>query len=316
MAKDYTGQTYGVLTFKKLAPKGSGGAPSTSRYWEAECECGNVRTVLPGDILRLAPPKCRCASNIKVGQKFGFLTVESLADKRGKNSGYYYNLKCICGKESTVAKNDLLKGNSKSCGCKTRELQSLSLGHTLEQATLMAKWRSRHQGMLSRCYTVTNERYANYGARGITVDEELHDLLFFSEVMENIWKICGSPVEFHIDRIDVNLNYTKDNLRVLSPFESMSNKQDTIFVEYQGNKITLAEASRLTKILYATLHWRVQQGWKEPRLFTTETTRVDAITYKGRTQSLLAWCREFDIPYGRTVARIKIQGKSFEEAIL
>lgn len=58
------------------------------------------------------------------GRKFGFLTVIEKAPSRQRaGSGQtiaQWKCKCVCGTEKIVAASDLLKGTTKSCGCKRR----------------------------------------------------------------------------------------------------------------------------------------------------------------------------------------------------
>ena len=57
------------------------------------------------------------------GQKFGHWTILSCAgrsSKRDKNRGYYWNAVCVCGTERSVATGSLVRGVSKSCGCRGR----------------------------------------------------------------------------------------------------------------------------------------------------------------------------------------------------
>lgn len=58
-----------------------------------------------------------------IGQKFGKLTVISMADrvKSGKNIKIRWRCICDCGEEITVRGDGLTTGNSKSCGCLIKE---------------------------------------------------------------------------------------------------------------------------------------------------------------------------------------------------
>lgn len=63
-------------------------------------------------------------------KRFGRLTVIEF-DKRTKNISkkgqvyysYYWKCKCDCGNEKSVLLSNLIKGNSKSCGCLEKELR-------------------------------------------------------------------------------------------------------------------------------------------------------------------------------------------------
>ena len=57
-----------------------------------------------------------------VGRRFGRLTV--LKVDRPARNGPYYLCKCDCGNVKTVLRNNLVTGNSTSCGCKRLEIRS------------------------------------------------------------------------------------------------------------------------------------------------------------------------------------------------
>lgn len=61
------------------------------------------------------------------GQRFGKLTVLNFErteriEKAYGNVSYvsYYKCKCDCGNEKIINKNNLVTGNTKSCGCYVR----------------------------------------------------------------------------------------------------------------------------------------------------------------------------------------------------
>lgn len=51
-----------------------------------------------------------------VGQKFGKLTVISMATKNKWNQ-IMWNAYCVCGEQTTVRTYDLVHNKIKSCGC-------------------------------------------------------------------------------------------------------------------------------------------------------------------------------------------------------
>lgn len=67
---------------------------------------------------------------------------------------------CDCGNERIVLSGYLVKGYSKSCGCHIKEVR---YGQTKNSE--YSTWRA----MKNRCYDTDNEKYPDYGGRGITV---------------------------------------------------------------------------------------------------------------------------------------------------
>lgn len=53
-----------------------------------------------------------------IDEEFGFLTVKSV--NRFESGYWFYNCECKCTKSVVVRRNDLISGNTKSCGCLAR----------------------------------------------------------------------------------------------------------------------------------------------------------------------------------------------------
>lgn len=56
-----------------------------------------------------------------IGEKFGYLTVIK-EDGHNSSGKIEWKCKCVCGKIIKTTGNNLRSGNSRSCGCKTQEL--------------------------------------------------------------------------------------------------------------------------------------------------------------------------------------------------
>jgi len=57
------------------------------------------------------------------GQKFGRLTAIKETNKRDYRGTVIWLCKCDCGAEKEISRNDLVFGNTKSCGCMKKEIQ-------------------------------------------------------------------------------------------------------------------------------------------------------------------------------------------------
>lgn len=69
----------------------------------------------------------------------------------------------------------------------------------------------RHSAMMARCYNSDNSAYEFYGARGITVCTEWHDVATFCDWIASNLGPC--PSGHSIDRIDNDRGYEPGNVR-------------------------------------------------------------------------------------------------------
>jgi hypothetical protein len=110
--------------------------------------------------------------------------------------------------------------------------------------------------MRTRCNCPTYKDYAYYGGRGIRVCDR------WQTSFENFLADMGPrPSSRHtLDRIDNNGNYEPGNCRWATWKEQSRNKRNSIYVEFEGERITVDELSHRTKIPVGTLHGRHKSG--------------------------------------------------------
>ena len=196
------------------------------------------------------------------GMKFERLTVLREHSKT-KNGKYKWLCKCECGAEKVIASSDLVNNKTKSCGCLRNEkrfLTSTKHGHT--KGGKIPKLYNVWSTMKSRCLNKNNEKYHNYGGRGIKVcDEWLEFDPFYRWSKEN-----GYKEGLSIDRIDVNGNYSPDNCRWADIETQSYNKRETVKVMVNGKEQTLKELSLTTGINMKTLSTRYVKGDRGERL--------------------------------------------------
>jgi hypothetical protein len=120
---DYTGKTFGKLTFirktdKKDYPKGG------HYLWEIQCDCGNLIYYAASHVVRGSLKSCGCLrSKDYSGQRGGMLTFIEPTDKR-QGSAVIWKAQCDCGNQTLVVPIQAIKGNITSCGCITKQKQS------------------------------------------------------------------------------------------------------------------------------------------------------------------------------------------------
>ena len=205
------------------------------------------------------------------GQKFGRLTVQEFAGRKGSN--YYWNCTCDCGNNTKTQGGALRNGSAKSCGCYNKEQSSKA--HTVHgQAKdgVKTKEYSCWQRMKDRCYNINDKSYKNYGGRGIQVCERWHKFESFFEDMGR----C--PKGRSLDRKDNDGDYCKANCRWATNEEQYNNKRTNIWKEYEGKNKTIAQWGRSLGISDNTLWCRLNRyGWSIERTLTTEVREVSNV---------------------------------------
>ena len=89
-----------------------------------------------------------------IGKKFGILIVKEFSHIKSHRS--YYVCKCDCGKEKVIARQNLVSGRTKSCGCIKK---SNALTHGQSQTRIYNIWKN----IRKRCNNPNYTYYNNYG---------------------------------------------------------------------------------------------------------------------------------------------------------
>jgi hypothetical protein len=129
----------------------------------------------------------------------------SATSKEKRRYGIY---KCECGNTKKIRSTDVNIGKTKSCGCiSINKAKELNKKHGLSSHPLYHIWFD----IVDRCHNENSANYKYYGARGITMCEEWHDINKFISDMHPSFK-----KGLTIDRRNNNSNYSKDNCRWVS----------------------------------------------------------------------------------------------------
>lgn len=191
------------------------------------------------------------------GHKFGKLTVLGFLGRRGNN--YYWQCVCECGVECVVAGGNLTSLNTLSCGCWRRAKHKT---HGQEGTAAYNIW----LGIKQRCFNPHNPAYKNYGGRGITMYPAwVSDFQAFYGYVSKLEHFGEEG--YTLDRIDNNGNYEPENVRWADRKTQGRNKRNNRIVEYQGQKMTLAEAAEKTGLSLDVLYCRIYRGDIGERLF-------------------------------------------------
>jgi hypothetical protein len=121
------------------------------------------------------------------------------------------------------------------------------------------------QGMLGRCYRKSHDKYHCYGGRGIAVCDR------WRRSFPNFFADMGvKPTPKHeIDRIDNDGPYSPENCRWATRKENARNRRTSRWIEYQGQRKTLAEWADITGIGWSTIRMRLNRGESAEKALTT-----------------------------------------------
>ena len=197
-------------------------------------------------------------------QKFGMLTVIKESEKRfAKCRSILWECKCECGNTAIVSGTNLKTGNTKSCGCITKErITNLNYNHGLSRKRVYRILIS----MKTRCYNKKVNEYKEYGGRGIIVCADwLNDFMnFYNWSMKN-----GYSDTLSIDRIDNDGNYEPNNCRWATMKEQSNNNRHNRFITYNDETKTMKEWCEKLNLGYNTIRLRIYNGWSTERAFET-----------------------------------------------
>ena len=244
---DLTGKQFGDWTVESFDHQDLG----KDSFWACVCICGETKIAPSGNIKRQGEYKCNHKASF-IGRKFGRLEVKSLAYK--KDNTTYWNCKCDCGNSCVVRRNDLTTGNTKSCGC--LHMESIST-HGMRNDDRYSVWRD----LIGRCENILNADFGDYGARGIRVCEEWHDIHQFVKDMG------PRPEGYEIERIDNNGNYCPDNCKWASRKAQTNNTRRNIIVSYKGRKQSLALWCEELNLNYESMRARLKRHWSPEEAF-------------------------------------------------
>lgn len=180
------------------------------------------------------------------GQRFGRLTVVSKVD--GSRSKWL--CRCDCGNTKEVNASQLIKNGIVSCGCRERETWKLFIERTTTHGMTDTVLYGKYCGMKQRCYNPNSEHYNRYGGRGITMCEEWRDSFeaFRDWAYENGYDENKKKWEQTIDRINPDGNYEPSNCRWVDRKTQSRNKENTVWVNVNGNKISAREFAEMNNI--------------------------------------------------------------------
>ena len=111
--------------------------------------------------------------------------------------------------------------------------------------------------MRKRCYLESAPNYDLYGGRGIKVCDR------WRESFEAFYADMGDPPsdQHSLDRRETDGDYTPDNCRWATSEEQQNNRRNNVFLEYDGQRLTVAQWGRKLGLHKNTILQRLARGW-------------------------------------------------------
>lgn len=159
-------------------------------------------------------------------------------------------------------------------------------------------------GMNNRC-NPDHAAAKNYGQRGISVCEDWRDYKKFAEwAREN-----GYEDGLTIERKDVGGDYCPENCEWISAEKQARNRRTTVWVEWKGKRMSLAEAAEISGLPYKQVHYRIKHGW------SIEDALTKPLRNPYERSELRELCERLGINYNLVFNRIYVYGWDEDTAI-
>jgi hypothetical protein len=194
----------------------------------------------------------------EVGNVYEKLTVVEFAGKT-KSGDSRWLCNCECGNTTTVARGELRKGSTKSCGCHRASSEGATKGR--KRSPEYTSW----QEMKRRCDPNYKDKHL-YSDRGITLCEQWKASFntFFADMGPKPFP------EATVDRKNNDLGYSPENCRWATKMEQSHNSRKVRMLTHNGETLCLREWARRLGINHSTLSNRIAKGWTMEKVFSSE----------------------------------------------
>ena len=194
------------------------------------------------------------------GQRFGRLQVIAQAANDSENRAVW-RCRCDCGGTRDVKAANLMRGETRSCGCLGRETRKrngdkagVAQAHPFSKSAMLSEYRT-WEAMLARCYRPDAQGFANYGGRGIEVCVQ------WRESFEQFARDMGPrPAGHSIERKQNDGNYEPDNCRWATRIEQANNRRTNRRISVDGQTMTVAQWARHLGVSCHVIHTRIYIG--------------------------------------------------------
>ncbi len=166
------------------------------------------------------------------------------------------------------------------------------------------------QDAKARCHNPKCPSYANYGARGIAMCARwLHSFASF------LADVGPRPSDRHsLDRIDNDGNYEPGNCRWSTATQQLRNTRRTLWTEYEGRAVTIAELSQRFGIVGNVISHRLRAGWSVEKSISTPVGGRRLVLVNGVARRIGDVAAEVGISTGTLSYRLD-RGWTVDEAL-
>ena len=230
-------------------------------YWWCECDCPDRtmksiarNNLVCGGTSSCGNPMYRRTEDL-TGQVFGRLTVLYKDTARHNGHDTYWICECSCDNRTIVSvpRYRLLHGDTTSCGCYQREVAGETFRtHGLYNHPLYSVWTD----MKYRCNNSNSHFYNRYGGRNIRICDEWENFEnFYNWAINN-----GYEPDLTIERKNNDSDYCPENCIWADRVVQANNRRTSRIIEYNGEKHTIAQWSRLFNVEYDRLYRSIMRN--------------------------------------------------------
>ena len=206
-----------------------------------------------------------------IGRRFGrYVVIDTCPDNSRK-----VLCRCDCGNEKYVYDSNLLSGRTMSCGCLSSDVTAeRNYKHGETKTRLYHVWLN----MKRRCNDPRNNRYKDYGGKGVKVCDDWDDFAGFKKWADDTgYDPDARYGQCTIDRIDVNGNYEPGNCRWATIREQCNNRTTNHLLTYNGITKNITEWEEYLGVDKGRLDNRIRKGWSTERAIETPFKRKEKI---------------------------------------
>jgi hypothetical protein len=150
--------------------------------------------------------------------------------------------------------------------------------------------------MISRCENKNNVGYKDYGGRGIRVCRRWR--YSFINFLSDLGR---KPSPAHsLERKNNNGNYAPSNVIWATEYVQKRNRRNNVFVTIDGKTKVLEDRAKSLGLTPGALAYRIK---KQLPLQTPSHKKF--IHFRGKSQLLIDWCREYALSYCAIHSRLK-----------